>query len=313
MVSKNWFLIRNDLSQASSEGTEASVKSPDIITRSSQASPEELTSFSAEYNKDFSQKVDYQGTNYIYIRAKDLATEVAIGSVSLWYCLLQNLDEKNKWTRLSTQDGNNVVTIHALGQDVTVSETPFVMSNIAPPSQGSPYCLVAFVTDKMHLAPTDEPLKEAILEAANATYRTLSVPEAPPSPASEFGWSSSVKLNNSESIPVMIQLSVSQFDTDAEMYFILDKPDADGNIISIGKSQLVADNVYSTQATLPKNYASKISAYYFANASNNEKISAEFSIQILELREQVVPGVIRKQPKVLEEFSVFLSQRSICC
>ncbi|MBM7865667.1 hypothetical protein GTO89_02570 [Heliobacterium gestii] len=307
--SYDWLFIRNNLQQTEPGAQEPSDKSPDIITRSSQASSDDLNEFVTGYNQDYSQDVDYRGENYIYVRAKNLNTDEgnrAIGSVSLWYCLGDHLNNKNRWIRLSTESGDNTVIIQAKGQEVAVTETPFIMANVAPPAQDTPYRLIAFITDKAHPEPSGQNLKEAIIKAGNAAYRTLPVPTPPPVKADGFGWVSNLKLNNTDNIKVTVQLSATQFDADAEMYFIFDTPDADGNVISIGKTKLVPNQVYGTEAMLPKNYASKVSAYYFADKTDGGQLKATFTLQILEQHKTgpIITG------KLLEQFAVSLTQVS---
>ncbi|MCP1463000.1 MULTISPECIES: hypothetical protein [unclassified Pseudomonas] len=307
----NWLFVRNNLAQTSPGKTPPNDASPDLITRSAPAGPADLSSFVECYDQGFSQAVDYHGTNYVYVRAKNLSTDVtktAVGSVQLWYCSADNINKKLQWVRLNTQDQSNVVSISAPGQGVAVTDTPFLFSNVSPPVQGAPYNLIAFITDANHPAPAGSaiiPLQEAIVEAGNAAYVALAIPPKPPTPATGFGWSSTVALNNANPVDVTVALSSSRFDPDAEMYFIFDTPDANGEIISIGKSPLVTGRVFATSATLPANYVSKVTAYYNAKVPVSGQLSADFALQVI----QAPPQGGGVQPsKLLEQFKVSLTQ-----
>lgn len=309
----NWLFIRNNLAQTAPGKTPPNDASPDIITRSAPAGAADLSSFVELYDQAFSQDVDYHGTNYVYVRAKNLGTDAsktAVGSVQLWYCSADNINKKAQWVRLSTQDQSNVVSISAPGQGVVVTDTPFLFSNVSPPVQGAPYNLIAFITDANHPPPAGSaftPLQEAIVEAGNAAYVALAVPPKPPTPATGFGWSSTVALNNAKPVDVTVALSASKFDPDAEMYFIFDTPDANGEVISIGKSPLVKGQVLGTNATLPANYVSKVTAFYNAKVPAGGQLSADFALQVIQLGSQAGGGGTQPS-KVLEQFKVSLTQ-----
>jgi hypothetical protein len=305
----DWLFIRNNLQQTSPGDQEPSNASPDIIIRSAQASKGDLQDFVAEYDKDCSQAVDYQGKNYIYIRAKNLNQEegnIAVGTASLWYCL-GNINDQTRWTQLTTQAGKNAVTIYAEGQKVAVTQTPFILENVAPPAQ-EPYNLIAVITDVDHPEPWDlvnDDLKDAIVQSGNAAYLTLPLPTPPPVKETGFGWSSNVNLNNADQIHATVRISATQFDEGAEMYFIFDKPDAEGNVISIGRSKLGPNRVYGTEAVLPKNYASQVSVYYFTNSTDSGQLGANFNLQIVENAES---GSVINPTTLLEGFSVSITQ-----
>lgn len=308
----NWLFIRNNLAQTAPSNTPPADASPDIITRTAPASPADLSSFAEGYAQDFSQPVDYHGTNYVYVRARNLGTDAsktAVGGVQLWYCSADNLNKKLQWVRLSTQDQSNVVSISAPGQGVIVTETPFLFSNVSPPVQGAPYNLIAFITDANHPPPAGSavtPLQEAIIDAGNAAYVALAVPPTPPTPATGFGWSSSVALNNAHPVDVSVALSASRFDPDAEMYFIFDTPDANGEVISIGKSAVVAGRIFATNVTLPANYVSKVTVFYNAKVPASGQLGADFALQVIQMPPQQGGGT---QPsKMLEQFKVSLTQ-----
>ncbi|MEE1888646.1 hypothetical protein [Pseudomonas carassii] len=306
----DWLFIRNNLAQTSPGKTPPTDASPDIITRLAPATAAELSSFAECYDQPFSQDVDYHGTNYVYVRARNLGKDTgktAVGNVQLWYCSADTIDTKPFWKRLSTQDQNNSVSISAPGQAVAVTDIPFLFGNVAAPVQGAPYNLIAFITDANHPAPAGSaftPLHEAIIEAGNAAYDALAVPPKPPTPATGFGWSSKVALNNAKPVDVTVNLSASRFDPDAEMYFVFETPDANGDIISIGKSPLANGKFYGTPATLPANYVSQVTAYYVAPVPPSGQLSADFTLQII----QDPPGGLGGQAKLLEKFNVSLTQ-----
>ncbi|KPA88151.1 MULTISPECIES: hypothetical protein [Pseudomonas] len=309
----NWLFIRNNLAQTAPGKTPPTDESPDLITRLTPASAADLSSFVECYDQKFSQDVDYHATNYVYVRARNLGkdtTKTAVGSVQLWYCSANNINSKPQWVRLNTQDQSNVVTISAPGQGVAVTETPFLFSNVSPPAQGAPYNLIAFITDANHPAPSGSafvPLQEAIVEAGNAAYVALAVPPKPPTPATGFGWSSTVALNNAHSVDVSVTLSASRFDPGAEMYFIFDKPDANGEVISIGKVPVVSGQVYSTNVTLPANYVSQVTVFYNAKVPAGGQLASDFQLQVIQLPPQQGGGTIQPS-KLLEQFKVSLTQ-----
>lgn len=305
----NWLFIRNNLAQTAPGSTPPTDASPDLITRGTPASAGDLSSFVESYDQSFSQAVDYHGTNYVYVRAKNLdadASKTAVGSVQLWYCSADAINKKLQWVRLSTQDQSNVVSLSAPGQGVAVTDTPFLFSNVSPPVQGAPYNLIALITDTNHPPPAGSalmPLQQAIVEAGNAAYVALAVPPKPPTPATGFGWSSTVALNNAQAVDVTVALSASKFDPGAQMYFIFDSPDANGQTVSIGSSPLVSGQILGTTVTLPANYVSKVTAFYTATVPSSGQLSADFALQIFQ------PAAQQGAPaKVLEQFKVSLTQ-----
>jgi len=298
--SYDWLFIRNGLGQ---DGSGEQGTSPDIISLTTTATSDQLQGFADHYDKAFTGEIDYQGSNYVYVRLKNVGQESAAGGVSLYYCLASEINDFKSWIRLSTASGDNNVTISADAGEVVVTKTPFLFGNVSAPIEGAPYVLVAFVTDEDHPRPKStlvKSMQKAIESAGNAGYLTLEVPPPPPSPPTGFSWSSNVDLKNTDPTDVTIQLMSSSFDEGAQAYFLFEAHDANDNVISIGKSSLVKGQVFGTQAELPANYASKVTIAYFANAGDNNKLSASFTLQILK------PGM--QKTELLEEFEISISQ-----
>jgi hypothetical protein len=103
---------------------------------------------------------------------------------------------------------------------------------------------------------------------------------------------------------VSFVVSASTFDQDAQINFILDKPDIDGNVISIGKATLVANRTFSTSANIPSDFTSNVTVNYFATPNSSQKLGTSFTFQIT----QTIGEGMVQQTKVLQTFNVTLSQ-----
>ena len=130
--------------------------SPDIIPYSQVADPQ--TFFSANYNQDVSQNVEYGVYNYIYLRAKNLDSVAQNGQLKLYWSQTSLVMFPDQWV-------NNVVNVGQTGNPhfspltniapgaIGVSPVPFVWTPTTFQAYG--YCMIGQVITAQH--PNDIP------------------------------------------------------------------------------------------------------------------------------------------------------------
>jgi hypothetical protein len=102
--------------------------SPDIIL----GGPKPVPNYVKEYGTAFGQSSTFTGSNFIYVRARNTGTDLAIGSVAVFATQLGTLSQQGFWTPLHTSDGRASTNIAVGAGGVATNGVPLIWEPAGP-------------------------------------------------------------------------------------------------------------------------------------------------------------------------------------
>lgn len=275
MQSNQWFYLRGEAGQGGLEGS-----SPDIILGGRAPDPDYR-----DYDKVFNQTADYKTSNYVYVRAKNLGSELAVGDVTVFVTYLSNLTNQGLWTRLHTTDGRDSTNIAADASKVVVNGAPLVWEPDGAPAPGIPYCLIAEISDDGHprvevpSSVNDQSSFDAWI-AKQPQLAYLVVKDAPVVvvPAPVFTWEGHVNLGNSQPVQLSTSLTCTSGSVGGSLSYVFDENDTNGVAIGVGKTRYQLGTSYSQQRTVPAYFNSKVTIKFMPASLDDAKAEFEFQV-----------------------------------
>jgi hypothetical protein len=246
--------------------------SPDIIPYGLSPVSDPQDFFTRNYNADVGQDLITKASNYIYLRAKNLAVGAQQGLASLYYSPASLLLYPSQWqsNQLKTSDNLTQVAVSAPSANaIAVTTNPFVWTPSAI-GGGDHYCLISRVSTSQH----DNPIP-ATGGISDFTQFILDNPG--------FGWRN-VALTDANSPTFTTSVQFSQGNEAGQMYFLLDCRNVPAGasvafsagtpgptpLISLQKTTVPQNNgswTVGMQSLVPANYATQISYSYWANGT----------------------------------------------
>jgi len=276
MANDPWFLLRSQLDAAGPAGA-----SPDIILGSSKPDP----SYTKTYDTPFNQTGNFGGNNYVYVRAKNTGTDLAVGSVAVYAAHLGDLPNRGRWTELHTRDGRSSTNIGAAAGDVAVNGAPLIWEPGSPPPDAAPWCLIAEITGddypsvNVPASVTDKPGFDTwIATQSRLAYVVVKAPAVVTVEAPTFGWQRTVDLANQAEVMLSTSLTCTSGTDGGFLSYAFDKADSSGVSIGVGKTRFEIGNAYSQSRTVPAGFNSKMSITYTPAA--DEDAQAVFVFQV---------------------------------
>jgi len=303
MSNDAWLQLRSTTAQG------ATGASPDIILGGLKADP----AWAADYDKTFNQSSNYDGTGYVWVRAKNGGAALAIGSASVWVARLTDLVTPANWVQLSTVDGHNSTTIGAPADGVATTGAPLIWHPSGPPAPGAPYCLIAELTGDGF--PTESVPQTVLTQAdfdafvaSSARMAYLTVQDAPvvTTPKPVFSWSLPIDLDNADQLRLGISLTCTAGPAGGTLAYALDKPDSGGSPIGVGKTQYTIGTSYSQNRVVDAEFAATVTIHFEPPSAADTH--AEFTFQVTTLAAGSGGGHHMEHPKLVSEVSIVFGQ-----
>jgi hypothetical protein len=276
MAEASWLVLRRDLNAGTSEGA-----CPDIILGGPKPDPK----YTHQYDTAFNRTGKFNGTNYVYVRARNGGTDRAIGSVAVFATRLGSLQNQSEWVRLHTGDGRDSTNIWAEAGSVGLNGAPLIWEPGEAPPPDAPWCLIAEIDGdgyppiQVPQTVTDKASFDAwVADQQRLNYVVVEAPAVVPVPAPSFGWSRMVNLANADATTLDVSLTCTKGPAGGSLSFSFDRNDSSGKAIGVGKTLYQVNAVYSQTRTVPPDFSSTVSVVY-SPASDNAG-DAEFSFQI---------------------------------
>lgn len=276
MANNPWLVLRSRLDNGGSVGA-----SPDIILGSAKPDP----SYAKQYDTAFNQIGNFSGSNFVYVRAKNTGTDLAIGSVAVYAAHVGDLPNRGRWTTLHTSDGRSSTNIGAVAGDVAVNGAPLVWEPDGPPPDDAPWCLIAELTGDDNPSvkiPTSVKDKQGfdtwIATQSRLAYAVVKAPAVVTVPAPTFGWERTVDLGNQAETTLVASLTCTSGTAGGFLSYAFDKNDSSGRSIGVGKTRFQVGNAYSQTRTVPAGFSSKVSVTYTPAADDDEQAVLVFQI-----------------------------------
>jgi hypothetical protein len=274
MASATWFVLRETLTAV------ATGESPDIILGEAIVNPE----FAQNYDKAFGATATYDAQNFIYVRAKNMGTTQAIGSVSVFLARLDRLPHQSEWVTLKTADGRDVTNISADPGAVGVSGAPLVWQAGDAPPAAAPWCLIAEINDDTHsplkLPPTvkDQATFDTWLaQQTRMAYLIVQSPHIIPTAIPSFTWSLAVELDNEAAIKLGTSVTCTA-GSGGTLAYRFDVNDSSGSPIGIGTTAIQFNSAFSQTRTVAPEYKSTFTLTYTPTSSSDAQSS--FNVQV---------------------------------
>ena len=262
-------LVRTDLEdhgEIPRQGTLSNT--PDVIPSGNHVVSNPQGYFSGNYDEYVNQDINYEGRNYIYIRAKNLFPPDPPGSplngtVYLYYAKTSQLNHPEDWKNniLKDKNGNPTQEITAYKMDdIVVSLVPYVWYAPAQPTDGDTYNLIGVVGTENNPNPIPD-LTGTIdfenLVANNGGIGWLNLPlPKPPVPT----WSTTAQFDiEKPQGEFLFQIRAEGIPAGATFSFVAEKPNLAGGTIQLPKTTISRDpfNAALTEI-LPENWSSGI-------------------------------------------------------
>ncbi|MBF0167451.1 MAG: hypothetical protein HQL45_07435 [Alphaproteobacteria bacterium] len=184
--------------------------SPDIICYQQVADP--TTTFTNNYNTDPNIPYEIGVYNYVYVRASNLSTQPASGTMKVYVTDINFVLTPNTWINkaMTTGGGQNFVALPQVpapqptAPSISVATTPFMWQ---PPTDNKHYCAIGQVITQSH--PNNIPASFSkwddfvmwVRNNQNICWRNLSIVNNLPNPQ----WDQPIPFNNitSQQSPIM--------------------------------------------------------------------------------------------------------------
>jgi hypothetical protein len=276
MANSNWFQLRGQLGDSTS-----AARSPDIILGGPAPDP----AYAEKYDKVFGQTGNFGGSNYVYVRAKNKGTGLAIADVAVYATYLRYLPNRSMWQQLHTSDGRPNANLAAEDGQVAVSGAPLIWDPETPPAPDAPYCLIARISGDGHPAPqvpdtvTDQESFDAwVATQPTVAYLTVQEPAVVRVPAPNFVWQGHVTLGNNTPVQLGASLTCTAGSPGGSLSYVFSKNDSGGQPIGVGKTLYRLNAAYSQTRTVPIGFDSDITITYIPAA--DEDAQAQFLFQV---------------------------------
>lgn len=286
--------------------------SPDIILGGLKADP----AWVADDDKIFNQSSNYSSAGYVWVRAKNGGTTLAIGSASVWVARLTDLTTQANWVQLYTADGRNSATIGAQADEVASTGAPLIWHPSGPPAPGTPYCLIAeltgdgFPTESLPATVQTQADFDAFV-ASSGRMAYLTVQDAPvvTTPKPVFSWSLPIAINNADQLRLGLSLTCTTGPAGGTVTYALDKPDSSGSPIGVGKTPYTIGTSYSQNRVVNAEFASTVVVNF--EPPSTADTHAEFTFQVTTLAAGSGGGHHIEHPKLVSEVSIVFGQTTI--
>lgn len=276
MANDPWLVLRSQLDDGSSAGA-----SPDIILGGPKPDP----NYAKQYDTAFNQTGNFSASNFVYVRAKNAGTDLAVGSVELYAVHLGDLPNQGRWTPLHTSDGRSSTNIWAAAGNVGVNGTPLIWEPDGPPPDDAPWCLIAEITGddypmmKVPGTVTDRQSFDTwIATQTRLAYMVVKAPEVVTPPAPAFGWEHVVDLKNQAETTLAASLTCTSGAVGGFLSYVFDQNDSSGQSIGVGKTRFQIGNSYSQTRKVPAGFSSKVSVTYTPAADEDGQAALVFQV-----------------------------------
>jgi len=298
-----WLQLRS----TTAEG--ATGASPDIILGGPKADP----AWATDYDKTFNQSSNYSGTGYVWVRAKNDGTALAIGSASVWVARLTDLATQANWVQLYTADGRNSTSVGAQAAGVATTGAPLIWHPSGPPAQGAPYCLIAELTGDGFpaeslpaTARTQADFDAFVASSGRMAYLTVQDAPVVVTPKPVFSWSLPIDLDNADQVRLGLSLTCTAGPAGGTLAYALDKPDSGGSPIGVGKTPYTIGTAYSQSRIVDADFASTVTVTF--EPSSAADTNAEFTFQVTTLPAGSGGGHHMEHPKLVSQVSIVFGQ-----
>jgi hypothetical protein len=276
MANDPWFVLRGQLGGGAAEGV-----SPDIIL----GGPKPVPNYVKEYGTAFGQSSTFTGSNFIYVRARNTGTDLAIGSVAVFATQLGTLPQQGFWIPLHTSDGRASTNIAVAANGVATNGVPLIWEPAGPPPPSAPWCLIAEITGdayprvKVPSTVTDKASFDAwIATQSRLAYLVVKAQAVVPSPVPTFSWERAVHLDNAAETTLSTSLTCTKASPGGYLSYVFDQKDKAGQAIGVGKTLIQLNAAYSQSRTVPAGFNSKVTATYMPTVDGD--MHAEFLFQV---------------------------------
>lgn len=232
--------------------------SPDVIPFQKKADNPK-TFFASNYAENVGQALKGGQKNYIYVRCKNLADNIQIGDIYLYYALDTDINDPTKWSNnsLKTDGGHSYfrVITTKVKDSISVTDDPFVWSPPTP-SDANTYSLIGIIVPK-GTKPDFEGITDFNDYASNNIFvgwnkvTILSVEEI---------WKTTFMYNQGDTERGMnISLQCHQIPIGCEIAFSSDNSTGPNPPILLNKTIVTDPNgLYGILSTIPASYTGKI-------------------------------------------------------
>ncbi|MDF1792350.1 MAG: hypothetical protein P1U88_10600 [Thalassobaculaceae bacterium] len=266
----NDFLLRSSLSDTGAIPRTFGWESPDIIPAGiiPVANPGSVYTTASSYATDPGTNLTYNATNYIYVRAKNLADGANAGVVNLYYSNSDLLNYPSNWSQIG---GDGGLAISAAGNgDIVTPSQGFVWPSVPPQPANFHYCLISWVKTAAHPnPPTGDSignLATFISQNGNWSQRNIAIVDSN-SPT----FVKSVNYNQgSEAATMNFSLTWTDAPVGAQVQLVARTP-VNGHTINSELQTIQAPNTgfVIPQIDIPANYSSVMDINYYANGKTS--------------------------------------------
>jgi hypothetical protein len=275
MAQQPWFVMRSKLDGGGSAGS-----SPDIMVGGPAADPK----FATDYAKAFNQTGKVGGTNYVYVRAKNAAAELAIGNVSVYATHADGLARQSGWTPLQTQDARPITNIHADAGGIGVNGAALIWEPAQAAPADAPWCLVAVITGDGHpgVQVPSKVTDQATFDTWAAgepriAYAAVKTRDVQPVDGPTLSWEGMVDLGNDAEAMLGATLTCTSGTDGAMIGFTFDQKDSSGTAIGT-QGPCKADAGYPQHRTVPANFRSKVRVFFTPKADGAAQAALVFRL-----------------------------------
>lgn len=279
-MSYSGLFIRHAIGATPSTNTGAWTDSPDIIPWGTAPYPQP-SDFTTDANYDngyYDHHTDFyiKQPNYVYVRAKNVATAAQPGRFWFYYTPSSVVTWPQKWLDAKiTVDGqttNHIDVSASSANQIIVNTTPFVVVP-DPPPVGDHFCLIAFAENGQSeppmspkpegAMPTWDDLANYVLNHPNMGWRNVT-----PVSSGAATWTESTPLSGA---PAGGQFNVGveckDMPTDGSVSFAVQGPDAKGTVNKPNMPITDPNMRFTVPITWPAGYSSSIEITYTKGAT----------------------------------------------
>ncbi|HEY4281187.1 MAG TPA: hypothetical protein VGM91_23435 [Conexibacter sp.] len=276
MTTSPWLALRGDLAAHAATGA-----SPDVILGGPKPDPNYVT----EYGKAFNATGDFDGTNYVYARARNAGKQLAVGTVTAYAARLSDLPNQADWVKLQTRADGSDTPISAKPGAVAVNGVPLIWEPQGAPAPSVPWCLIAEVTGdddppiKVPSTVTDKAGFDAwIAQQTRIAYLIVQESHVAPPALPSFSWSRKIDLENSDDTTLAAAVTCTDGPAGGVLAFSFDTPDKAGQPIGLGTTQYRLGTSYSQTRTVPAGFESTITITF--TPPSDATVDAVFTVGV---------------------------------